>query len=183
MCLGPKSLASPFHVYQVLDNETNIRSYTVAAGDTLTDTFAGDSHLKVYGPNGFYREFKGGKLQPSVGVSTRYQRGLTNQFTGDVLVKLANTDPGQTYQVEILDNGYNAKPQIHTLAKAGTKGAELTVELDLKNSFNWYDFSVKVVGFDEFEHRLRAGLKRVRMVSLIQLIGQESKNRQLVEPH
>ncbi|GAA4395833.1 phospholipase C, phosphocholine-specific [Nibrella viscosa] len=150
---GAKALGAPFHVYEILENDVNVRSYTVAAGDTLTDSWTGAHPLRVYGPNGFYREFAGGRQQPAIEVACVYPKNARTQFTGDVSIQLKNTDPGRSYQVQILDNAYQAKPQMVTLAKAGSKGASLVLDLDLKNSYNWYDVSVKVVGLEMYEQR------------------------------
>ena len=172
---GAKAAGAPFHMYQILNNDVKIRSYTVAAGDTLTDTLPGDYQLKIYGPNGFYREFKGDSQQPAIQIACDYRRGPKNQLTGNVLLKLKNTNPNRAYQLHILDNGYQAKPQLYTLAKAGTKGAEMAVELDLKSSFNWYDFSVQVAGFDSFEQRYAGRVETGKAGFTDPLMGQDSK--------
>ncbi|WP_247235563.1 phosphocholine-specific phospholipase C [Telluribacter sp. SYSU D00476] len=147
---GKQALGAPFQVYQIFDNDLRVRSYAVAAGDTLVDTWKEEYHLRVYGPNGFYREFKGGSQQPAIQVSCQYKQGTNRQFTGNVLLKLINHDPGRAYQIRITDNAYHAKPQRLELSKVGSRGSELTVELDLKKSFQWYDFTVGVEGFDHF---------------------------------
>ncbi|GAB3163223.1 phosphocholine-specific phospholipase C [Telluribacter humicola] len=147
---GKKSLGAPFQVYQLLDNDVRVRSYAVVAGDTLVDTWKGDYHLRVYGPNGFYREFVGGSQQPAIHVSCRYKQGANRQLTGDVLVKLVNNDPARAYQIQLTDNAYQSRPKTVELARAGTRGAEQTIELDLKKSHSWYDFSVEAVGNNAF---------------------------------
>ena len=152
---GKKALGAPFQVCQAVDKDARFRSYTVAAGDTLTDTWPVDGpfHLCVQGPNGFFREFKGNVNNPLLEISCAYEQDAKKQFTGNVLVKLKNTDPKRSYPVQLADNAYQAKNQSIVLEKAGAKGAERSVTLNLRNSHNWYDFSVKVAGFTDFEQR------------------------------
>ena len=149
---GKQALGAPFQVYQVVNNDVMLRSYTVAAGDQLTDSWPLDPvyHLRVYGPNGFFREFKGATTTPPVTVSCDYEQDAKKQFTGNVLVKLMNTDAQRMHQVNVIDNAYHTQEQQKTLDKAGTKGAQQTIVLNLKNSYNWYDFCVKITGFDAF---------------------------------
>ncbi len=147
---GQKALGAPFQVYQLADDGVKVRSYAVSAGDTLLDTWEGDYHLRVYGPNGFFREFRGGNQQPAIEVSCLYKQGGDRQLTGNVLVKLVNKDPSRSFRIQLLDNAYGTEPKLVELPKAGTNGASLTMELDLKKSHNWYDFTVEAAGFDTF---------------------------------
>lgn len=172
---GAKSLGAPFHVYQLLDNDVLVRSYTVAAGDTLTDTFDRAYPVRVYGPNGFYREFNLAAEAPAVTVACAYKRGLRNVLTGDLTLTLTNADPGRAYTVQIIDNAYGTKPQTITLAKAGGKGAEQTIEIDLKNSYNWYDVSVRITGHDRFEQRFAGRVETGKAGFTDPLIGGEGK--------
>ncbi|GAB3964675.1 phospholipase C, phosphocholine-specific [Spirosoma terrae] len=149
---GKQALSAPFQVYEMLNDDVTLRSYTVVAGDQLSDGWASDKpyQLRVYGPNGFYREFKGGAENPPVEISCEYERDAKKQFTGNILVRLKNTDAQRTYPIQLTDNAYRGKGEQKVLDKAGTKGAQQTITLNLKNSHNWYDFSVKVAGFDTF---------------------------------
>lgn len=67
---GKKSAGSPFLVY-LYGKEVQVRAYAVKPGDQLKDLFDrnlfqdNQIHIVVYGPNGFYREFKPGGLLPS----------------------------------------------------------------------------------------------------------------------
>ncbi|UHG89529.1 phosphocholine-specific phospholipase C [Spirosoma oryzicola] len=152
---GKQAAGSPFQVYPIGTNDAAIRSYTVAPGDQLSDSWplTEPYHLRVYGPNGFMREFKGGADNPPVALSCEYERDARNQFTGNVRVKLTNTDSQRAYSVQLVDNAYHAKAEQRTLEKAGTKGAQAVVILNLKNSHNWYDFSLNVSGFAAFDQR------------------------------
>ncbi len=169
---GKKAAGSPFHVYEVHDNDVSVRHYTVAAGDTLTDSFSAEYPIRVYGPNGFFREFRVNKAKNRIDVSCLYNRGLLNNLSGDISLQLANADDARSYTVQIIDNGYGAPTKTITLAKAGTKGAEQLVELDLKRSHNWYDVSVKIDGIDDVEFRYAGRVETGKTGYTDPLIGQ-----------
>jgi len=163
---GEKSSGSPFTVYAPgkfhdASTEPAVQvcrnwSFAAAVGDTLAynwpvNAFEGDKyHLRVNGPNGFYREFIGTGNDPLLNVSAAYERTPENgKLTGNVIVKIINSDPSKAYAVTIKDQGYHkndAKKQIAT-------GSTQNIVLDLKSSFGWYDFSVQVGGADHFEQR------------------------------
>jgi len=163
---GDKAVGAPFNVYapgkylQANTNQPefeNVRTwaYGLTAGDTIADLwplneFADDHyHLRVYGPNGFYREFKGNTNDPGIKVHVEYQRELTsNKLTGNVLLRLVNTTNKQQH-IEINDNAYKSG----TILKSILPSGETKVVLDLVKNFNWYDFSIKVKGHDSFEKR------------------------------
>jgi phospholipase C len=54
-------------------------AYALTAGDSLADAWPlhefenGEYHLRVYGPNGFYREYKGNANDPHLDVACDYQ--------------------------------------------------------------------------------------------------------------
>lgn len=136
---GKKSAGAPFHIYE---KKYGKRAYTVAAGDSLTDKWlmSEQAHVpydfKVYGPNGFFREFHGFPDGPLLDIKCRYER-RGKQFTGNVELLLVNNGK-RSYAVQVRDNAYNAdiKP---TVLASGQKAA---VVLELKRSYGWYDFTV-----------------------------------------
>ncbi|HEX5024775.1 MAG TPA: phospholipase domain-containing protein, partial [Agriterribacter sp.] len=124
------------------------------AGGQLIDEWkvAGNNpyHLQVYGPNGFFREFKGDAKDPMADIACEYQHTTSNskKLTGNIELKIKNAGK-QPLTLEITDNAYKAKAQTKTL-KAGTMA---NVILDLSKSSGWYDFSIKINGNDLFEKR------------------------------
>ena len=75
---GAKSAGAPFIIYALNPYEGEVLrvwNYAVKAGDTLTESFklagfeGGQYHLRVYGPNGYFREFAGNAQEPEVAVS------------------------------------------------------------------------------------------------------------------
>ena len=164
---GKAAIGSPFNVYapgkhiQLSDTEQKMGdvrtwAYTAVAGDTLVDEWplqdfeGGDYHLRVYGPNGFFREFKGTAADPDVEISCEYQRSLTDskKLTGNVELRLHNLSKGN-HVVEITDHGY--KTNNHK--KVVNAGSKTLLALNLANSHGWYDFSVKISGSHSFEKR------------------------------
>ncbi|MEO5593844.1 MAG: phospholipase C, phosphocholine-specific [Chitinophagaceae bacterium] len=153
-----KSAGSPFYVYANTGNDLKVRSYAVSAGDSLTDSwtlddFAGNNyHLSLYGPNGFFREFKGGIKDPQVTINIEYSRLKTDKkkLTGNIEIIAVNNSTGQLNTIVITDNAY--KSGNHTLTP-GTNSKQANLILDLSKSFGWYDFTVKVKGNNTFEKR------------------------------
>ena len=124
-------------------------AYGVRAGDTLAESWPlhefekEQYHLCVYGPNGFFREFRGDASDPMVDIQFNYSDKTTNG-----LLQLRNAQ-SQPAIVEIVDHAYGAARLTRTLAAGGTA----TVTLRFDKSHGWYDLSVKVNGYSNFEKR------------------------------
>lgn len=159
---GRQSAGSPFTIYApgqyTEKGATDICrnwGFAVKAGDTLSYTWPleafdnGQYHLRLYGPNGFYREFKGQASEHEPEARVEYElNARTRKPTGNLLLHLVN--PAQNaVQVTIRDNAYKKKDII----KQVTKGGKLALKLSLKDSHGWYDFSVTVQGAAGFEKR------------------------------
>ena len=164
---GQQSAGAPFSIYAAgkyaVKKEINgnpvfenvkVWNYAVKAGDELKGEWSLDHfennlyHLRVYGPNGFFREFKGSKNDPEIEIKLDYERRNSKVLSGNVILNLKNlSDKKQT--AEIADTTY----------KRGTRrielenGAEVNAKFDLSGSYNWYDLIVKITGFDLFEKR------------------------------
>jgi len=163
---GQQTAGAPFNVYApgkymhidhpgVLD-EVRTWAYGLKAGDQISDAWPLAEfenalyHLRVYGPNGFYREFMGDEKDPSVDVSVAYQHDQTKKggLTGNLELKIINAS-SEVYTVEITDHSYKINNH-HKIARASQA---TTLVLDLKNSHGWYDFSVKIQGHQNFTKR------------------------------
>lgn len=156
---GKQSIGAPLCVYAINPYEGDTLrtwNYSAKAGDTLQDEWDitkfenGRYHLRAYGPNGFYREFTGDANHPGIKVSCTYEGSRLNKskLTGNVIITVANTSKA-TQTVQLSDNSYKNGKQIKTIAP----GASASFVLNLSNSFNWYDCSVKVKGYTQFEER------------------------------
>jgi phospholipase C len=128
----------------------------VSAGDSLKDEWPLDAfeeknyHLRVYGPNGFFREFKGDQKDPLIQINCGYQKNriLKKKLTGNLELNISNLSNGKAYDVKIMDNAYKKEP---VFKKIGNENE--TVVLDLSPSFGWYDFTVIVKGNSTFSQR------------------------------
>lgn len=158
---GEQAAGSPFTVYApgkyAAENSRNW-AYAVRAGDRLSDTWMledfenGLYHLRVYGPNGFFREFSGSKNDPPVSIAFDYERlkSSSQKLTGNLLLAVKNLSKEGTYTITVADKSY--KQQNRTLTVSKTKPIA-TVSRELGGSFNWYDVSVTVEGYPAFEKR------------------------------
>jgi phospholipase C len=164
---GDKTAGVPFNVYapgsylhqkngQTAFENVRTWAYGLTPGDSLTDNWPiqefedKNYHLRVYGPNGFFREFKGNAQDPAVNIDFDYQRGLTSskKLTGNAELVIANLTKG-AQTIEITDHAY--KTNNHKKIVPASGKAHLV--LNLEKSHGWYDFSVKVTGHHSFEKR------------------------------
>ncbi|MEO8820302.1 MAG: phospholipase C, phosphocholine-specific [Ginsengibacter sp.] len=164
---GTKSAGSPFNVYapgkyaSLKDNskiyqDVKAWSYAVRTGDKLKaqwplENFENDRyHLRLYGPNGFFREFIGDENDAAVSVKIEYEqmRNSPKKYTGNIVLIFKNLSD-ERHSIEVVDNSYKNPKQNFELDKLDTK----QLVLALQKSFNWYDISVKIEGNNLFEKR------------------------------
>lgn len=154
---GDRASGAPFMVYamQPYKHEAlRTWQYAAAPGDTLIDEWAVDAfdnskyHLRVYAPNGFYREFAGSKNNPQLKIESSYEKSKKNaaELTGNIIVSITNHDT-KAHAIEIKDNSYKNGMVKRTVAAGDT----VTVLLNLGRSHQWYDYTVSVPGTDMFE--------------------------------
>lgn len=131
--------------------------FAVTAGDSLVEQWplanfnSENYHLRVYGPNGFFREFEGNLKDPLVNIICAYERSETNKkkLTGNIILKVTNLNRDKPYDFEIKDNGYKNK----SILKRINPSQETAIILDLKKSSGWYDFSLVENGSQAFSRR------------------------------
>ncbi len=161
---GKKAVGAPFNVYAPSSYmQTNGKfepvrtwAYGLSAGDKLADSWAINDfedknyHLRVYGPNGFYREFKGNINDPSVEIGFDYQHQLTDSkhLTGNVVVVMTNTGH-QPEAIEIIDHAYKTNHHRRVIAP----NSKASIVINLEKSYGWYDFSIKTTSNTLFEKR------------------------------
>ncbi|MBB5397793.1 phosphocholine-specific phospholipase C [Mucilaginibacter sp. AK015] len=163
---GDNAIGAPFNVYapgryasfrdpQQME-PVRTWSYAVKAGDTVTDAWPlnefenGNYYLRTYGPNGFYRAFKGNANDPGIGVDFAYQ-SAGKQLTGNVVLTFWLVGTTTPVTVEVVDNAYRTGTKRMTIQQESF--APQTIKLDLSKQHNWYDFSIKVKGYADFEKR------------------------------
>jgi len=157
---GSKAAGSPFNVYapgkfKSGDSFEPVKTwaYAVAPGDRISDKWDignfEDSryHLRVYGPNGFYREFAGNSVDPELEIKCRYGK-VKKSTTATLEIHITNLGV-KDYAIEIKDEAYDQSSQKKRIEPKG----QLTIKLDLAKSFGWYDFALKVAGSAVFERR------------------------------
>jgi phospholipase C len=156
---GSAAIGSPFNVYapgKYLNEDVRTWAYTAKAGDSLTDEWPlsgfenSHYHLRVYGPNGFFREFKGNANDPDLDIVCEYQHSLTDgkKLTSNIQLALHNLGSKQ-HSVQVIDHAYKTNNHIAAVKPSGTSN----LVLNLVNSHGWYDFSIKVSGSASFEKR------------------------------
>lgn len=151
---GDRASGAPFKVYAMgshksLKNKDAFEvnrswNYTVAAGYRTAaqwplEDFEDKTYcLRVYGPNGFYREFMGDKSSPDIDINCRYEKN--KKVSGNIELLLSNNEQ-QDIELEIIDNAYG-NARVYPVVTARQKNKP--VLLDLKKSANWYDFTVRL---------------------------------------
>ena len=137
--------------------ELAIRNYAVAAGDRLEDSWRlgdfadGVYHLRVHGPNGFLREFRGSRADPPLEIRLEYAAASKGPFAldGNLEVKAANRDARRAVVLELADRSYQG-PSLKRLIAAGQTA---TLAVDTQRSFCWYDVVLASGQFPHFEQR------------------------------
>ncbi len=168
---GKKTLGSPFNVYApgkylqnvngaVVLRDLRTWAFAVRPADHVEYSWPVESfenniyHLRVYGPNGFFREYKGSVQDPSIDVRCNYQVLGKDQLklTGNISLILHNI--GQSgLLVSITDNAYKAGSIKKTLNSSGNSSGSIDLPIDLSKQFGWYDFTVAVEGNEIFMRR------------------------------
>jgi phospholipase C len=148
---GEESAGAPFIVYSRHGaNDLRVRNYTVAAGGRIDDSWPltdfADSRYDfvVYGPNGFFREFRGDKNDPLIDVQLK-DVGSEREFPA-VAVQLQNQS-GKVQEIEIADLTYGTGKQTIRLSPGESK----THVIPCERSFGWYDVEVHIAGSEQLK--------------------------------
>jgi phospholipase C len=162
---GRRSAGAPFHVYSPSAvrkagqgtesyEPGRVWSYAVAAGDRIEGTWpladfkSGSYHLRVHGPNGFYREFQGAPADSGIIVGLKASPGAD----ADAELSLSSAaDRAVTVIVE--DVAYGTPARRVTLGPSGSPAAKSTLRLALASSSGWYDLRIAAEGDNQFLRR------------------------------
>jgi len=186
---GDSSSGSPFHVYapgKYLDETVRTWAYAVAPGDELRDNwplvdFEKDHyHLRVYGPNGFYREFSGNETDAPVEISARYDPNQNNnKISYNIIFHVVNNIDSEMIIV-VKDNAYGSPNRELSIGAAGSNYAMMDVVLDTTKSFGWYDFTLKIKGNASFDRRyagrIETGMAGMTDPFMGRVVGEKIKN-------
>jgi phospholipase C len=109
-------------------------------------------HLRIYGPNGFFREFKGSADDPHLQIKCEYETVDGNKLSGNIELIL-NNQSNIPIRIEISDNAYKNSPVKKDLHPATNNSGNTIIPINLGKQFGWYDFTVRIVGSELFEKR------------------------------
>lgn len=127
------------------------RSYTVEAGKSLDDKWSASSayDLSVYGPNGFFRSFKGDIAGGSARATCLDVRAsYDTEDRGGITLRIINTGK-QAAEVTVLD-AYTGEEFVQYLEPR----EDMDRDWSLHKFHGWYDLIVRVTGDTAYECRL-----------------------------
>src|SRR5690606_4410647 len=153
---GDRAAGAPFMVYfRDREGELRVRNYAVTPGDALEDTwlvadFPGGAYdLEAYGPNGFYRHFRGtrdgAEIEASLDTSGR---GFESGQTTGVRVVLVN-HCNQPCRVQVRDASYGQGEQELVIPPHETTFCLVSTIA----SHGWYDVVLEMPGSETFLRR------------------------------
>lgn len=154
---GDRAAGAPFIVYAFTAKGLAVRHYTVAAGASLADTWqltdfkSAEYHLRVHGPNGFYREFHGDANDPAVDMNLGYQRVKMSEpaLSGNVEIMVAHRDQREKMTLLIEDAAYG-----NAVIKAPVGGGQPhPITVDTARNFGWYDLRLSLADVPSFSKR------------------------------
>jgi phospholipase C len=129
-----RAAGAAFIAYAHGNGEMTVRHYTVAAGSSVEDTWpAAGYDIRIHGPNGFYREFKGGAGEPRVNVSCRPTPA------GDVELTFVNPE-AVAVTIAITDPTYSTPAEGMILAGSDT----VTLTRRTQSEAGWHDVMVSI---------------------------------------
>jgi len=157
---GAGAAGAPFIIYASVPHvaagnvnehdKMRIWNYAVKAGDELHDSWQLSDfeqniyHLKVHGPNGFYREFKGDPNDPNVKVTCTYLINEKNKRrSAELQIMVVNHDPGAISLI-VADNIYNNINKVLNLGAAGSTKDKSEIIIPTNSSFGWYNVVLTV---------------------------------------
>ncbi|MDP9042073.1 MAG: phospholipase C, phosphocholine-specific, partial [Bacteroidota bacterium] len=133
---GRSSLGSAFSVYapgkyrqdgkeENIFTDLRTWAFAVKASDQLVASwplkeFENEIYfLRVYGPNGFFREYKGTSREPGIRLECHYQRSAAakTKATGNIDLVLTNLSK-LPHKIEVTDNAYKAPVVQKTLVES-----------------------------------------------------------------
>jgi phospholipase C len=144
---GPASAGSAFTAYAWTREGLKTRNYAVAAGGMVEDSwpidlFGTDGYrIRVHGPNGFFREFKGDVKDPQARIE--FDPMLPHGKRAPVIcnevgVLVDNRNFATPVRLLIQDESYGNEPTDVIVAP----GERRSIAVDISRSSGWYDFSV-----------------------------------------
>ena len=166
---GEKTLGSPFNVYapgkylqkvngSAVFKELRTWAFAVKSSDHLEYSWPLDSfenniyHLRVYGPNGFFREFRGSDNDPLIDIACSYPASGMDfkKLTGNINLILRNRGHAGL-SIVITDNAYKTGKKSFNITNEHSE--DIILPIDLSKQHHWYDFTVSVNGNETFSRK------------------------------
>ncbi|WP_186755735.1 phosphocholine-specific phospholipase C [Echinicola salinicaeni] len=166
---GEEALGAPFNVYapgNYWDKEkaafepVKTWAFAVKSGDELEyhwplEAFeGGEYHLRVYGPNGYYREFMGNAQGPRVSISCEPIK-KRKEITDSLKITVNNISGLQSLNLRLADDTYQKLEKTFTVQPDSSE----SFTLDTSKNQGWYDFKLEVPGLDNFGIRYAGRLE------------------------
>lgn len=155
---GDRAAGAPFILYADTKDGMLVKHYAVQAGGKVNDSLAlslfGNEiySVRIYGPNGFYRQWSGSQSDPVVSTSLLENCQLKGLRSCRVTVQLKNSSLENSIQLRVVDNAYGSPEQEGTIAPGETGD----FAIDVAASNQWYDFSISIPAAPHFQ-RVYAG--------------------------
>lgn len=164
---GDSALGAPFNVYapgnfwnrdKQIFEPVKTWAFAVKAGDALEyrwplNSFEHEEYdLRVYGPNGFFREFSGNSKDRLEVTCAPVMKG--RRATGQLTVTVKNA-AAQTFRLKWVDDKYQTKKTDLSLKP----GAVEMLTVDTTSVQGWYDFSIYSEGTDNMRVRYAGRLE------------------------
>jgi phospholipase C len=135
-------------------------NYAVQAGGTLADEWAVEDfsgkqyHLKLHGPNGFYREFAGDENDPKVEILCAYEFDIKRKqsLTGAIKLQLINYDQ-ERITIQVSDPTYKAVKNEIVIPGATNEPGWTSLLIPTRKSGGWYDLNVGSARYRNFRKR------------------------------
>lgn len=149
---GKRSAGAPFNVYAYRGpGDMKARAYAVEPGKEVSDHWAfvdfstGAYRVRVDGPNGFLREYRGSAGDAPLDVVATYAGGRA-----PALVLTIHNRASWRVALLIEDNSYGNRPQRRTVGA----GQKATIRVDASDSHGWYDVTLRDAGEPQYSQRL-----------------------------
>jgi phospholipase C len=107
----------------------------------------GHYQLDAYGPNGFFRGFKGIDDEPIIELLISYD--IENKSNPVLILEVKNLDNANSLDLELEDQAYGKEKHFFNVGPLQKN----IISLDTGKNFGWYDFALKMAGFPNFERR------------------------------
>jgi phospholipase C len=157
---GEKTMGVPIQVYapsKYLEDgkwlPMKVWSFALESGSDLDFIWPvqnfenGLYHLDAYGPNGFFRSYKGQANEPLVELFITYN--IQDKNNPQLVIEIKNMDNTQVLDFELLDQAYGKEKyylQVDPLQKS-------SLSLETGKNFGWYDYALIMADHPNFERR------------------------------